>query len=359
MASESPAAGGAGGDGAMPSLLALLRDISPEKCHHLELNLRHPAGAFSVSYSRTIDALRELCVAVGEVARSSGPPADRPSLGPALDRVERFYYCGAEYLDDCRSIIRSLFETDRAFQKSVDVRWFRATIREYRDHVESITNAIKHKQGRMRGIWLTGDGLAIPGYYVETAAVTTEGPKAGEVRPPTTVLAPDANIHDGGETAISLYRDCRNHVVSVHKVAAVLEFVVRGVIGADREPALPEQVMLPDVGELAKCAEVIGAMPFVCFIDELLDDEPCVERPSSDVIELSRKRCGRHSYESLHRWEGSIEWRGDGTTGIFKMPYFGRSFIETVVKDLGQRAKSKGCVLLATPAGRLTVRAAR
>jgi hypothetical protein len=229
-----------------------------------------------------------------------------PNMPDSLDSYKELLYVLMEYMEDCKGILRSLFKAPDAFKKNSHVRNYEVEIDKYRDYVGKIVNRIKHQQARLRGVFLYNDKLFVPGFYVETAINSD-------------TVGPDRDIHEGGATAISFYRDIRYHFVQVLLSADALALAAKEIAGIS---TLGEEGQLNE-GELSKIASLAGRvsrLPFTCFIDEVGKDEPLILEHPELVVGYGPSLW---KFKTLLDFEVSVQSMGDGVTRSFKFPYLG------------------------------------
>jgi len=235
-----------------------------------------------------------------------------PDMPDTLDSYRELLYSLLEYMEDCKGILRSLFKSSDAFKKDPHVRTYESETNQYRAYVGKIVNRIKHQQARLRGVFLYNGELFVPGFYVEKAI----GDDA---------VGPDSDIHEGGATGISFYRDIRYHFVQVLLSGDALALAARGIVGIS---TLGEQSDLNEgeLSEVQSLAERISQLPFTCFINEVGKDEPFILVPQKFVKApelVTGYGPSTWKFKTLLDFEVSVRSMGDGVTKGFKFPYLG------------------------------------
>jgi hypothetical protein len=231
-----------------------------------------------------------------------------------LESFESVLYALLEHVDDCRNILRALFDSPASFKSNRSVRKYDEKVRLYRDHLGSVVNAIKHRQGRLRGVSVLNPQLLIPGYYVETAH-------------PDGMIGPDKYIHDNGDTAFSCYENCRYHFVNLFRCAYLLNEAVSSTVSL-----APARSPYSDQSEQKKFLEVarrISSLPNTCFLDESFKPAASVQmlsppgNPETFELKLAKDALARRT---LNGFMVKLSFRGDGVSRNFKLPYFGERF---------------------------------
>jgi hypothetical protein len=184
-----------------------------------------------------------------------------------------------------------------------------------------LVNAVKHNQGRLRGVLIYDDHVVVPGFYVETA--------------PDGIVGPDKNIHDGGETAISFYRDIRYHYAEFYLVSDALACAVSAIIGESAEDIAEDKEEPIDIG----VAERIVALPETCFLNEVGKHEPLLrifhgDRGAPEIVIGHGPPSWR--FKALLDFEIHVQFEGDGVTKSFKLPYSGDVFNRLTIRRLSE-----------------------
>lgn len=292
-----------------PKIAWLLRNLPYDKLYYSRLHLRHPAGIYSLSLTRLSSRFRNVLDELDSVRTKYATSGNLPELGVLIDRHESLLYALAEHLDDCKNILRSFFASNKVANKNLSVRDFSSSVADYRNRVGEIVNAIKHRTGRLCGVMMYHEEVFVPGYYVESAI---------EPR----VVGPDPNLHNGGDTAISLYRDLKFHFVHLYLVGHYLESVVLEIWASPLDPKFPEPGKEPL--EFLELARRLRLLPDIVYFDERLLAYPRItilraNAPQSDLT---------FSYEqpeqpirTFGKYKLRASFHGDGFTDTFKLPY--------------------------------------
>ncbi len=293
-----------------PRIAWLLRNLPYDQLHYSRLRLRHPAGIYSLSLGRLANRFRTVLDELDSVRTKYETGAELPELGVLIDRHESLLYALAEHLDDCKNILRSFFTSNKIANKNCSVRDFASRAANYRNRVGEIVNAIKHRTGRLCGVMMHHEELFVPGYFVESAI---------DAR----IVGPDPNLHNDGDTAISLYRDLKLHFVHLYLLGQHLENAVFEIWSSPLEPKPPELGKEPL--DLLDLARRLRLLPDVVYFDERLLAYP--------RIRILRANDGRNevrfSYEqpeqplrTFGKYQLRAAFQGDGFTDTFKLPYF-------------------------------------
>lgn len=292
-----------------PPVGLLLQSLPIENLHHARLRLRHPAGFYGLSLTRLVSRFFAVLDELESVLAKHAVSGELPDLVRLTERVESLLYALAEHMDDCKNVIRVLFDSEKAAKKSRYYSRFGVEIARYRNRVGEIVNSIKHRTGRLCGVMMHAEGTIVPGYYVESAI---------DAR----VVGPDPNIHNGGDTAISLCRDLKSHFVHLYHVARSLEAAVVGIWDfplAPKDP--PSDAEEPRFLDLARRLRLL---PDVVYFDERLQPYPRIEIRRSSVLgnrlNLSLETPAQ-PLRTLRRYQIRTSFNGDGFTNTFKVPY--------------------------------------
>ena len=143
--------------------------------YHEHHDRRHPLGIYNVSVLRICEKICKCCMKLEQYFLL--PPRiseiDKHDLlrDEILDLLELCLYAAAEHVDDVQLIVLSFFETPEDFKKSPHTKALNRAVKPLRDSITSITNAIKHQQGRLRLLTLevTHDDIdmCLHGFFVE------------------------------------------------------------------------------------------------------------------------------------------------------------------------------------------------
>jgi hypothetical protein len=239
--------------GVYADVLQTLASIPASSARSGELGLRPPIGVYNVGFSRVVSRFERLLPPLEVIAGGQWTEEKLPDYDVTLESFEAVLCALLEHVDDCRSILRALFDSPASFKSNCSVRKYDERVRLYRDHIGNVVNAIKHRQGRLRGVSVFNPQLLIPGYYVETAH-------------PDGMIGPDKYIHDNGDTAFSCYENCRYHFVNLFRCAYLLNEAVQGTVSL--EPTKSPYTDQSERKKLLELARRISGLPNTCFLDE-------------------------------------------------------------------------------------------
>lgn len=183
-----------GGLTALSHLSALKAGVS----HHEDHDQRHPLGIYNLSVTRVCEKVRRCSVILEEYFLL--PPQiteiDKHAelRDGIVDRLELCLYVAAEHIDDVELIGKSFFKDPKQHPKSPHTKALNRAMKPLRDQITSVTNAIKHAQGRLRLFALEVNyddrDMCLHGFFVE-------GFEGGAV-------APSPVIHKSGGTVFSI-----------------------------------------------------------------------------------------------------------------------------------------------------------
>jgi hypothetical protein len=313
----------------LPPITKVLAAIPQEALYHELIGRRAPLAVYNVAVQELWSRLQKVIRCLESMSKYKLPESDQtaipglPDMPDTLENYRELLYSLMEYLEDCKGILRSLFKSADAFKKNPYVRNYEAEIEQYRDYVGNIVNKIKHNQARLRGVFLYNEDLFVPGFYVEKAI---DGDTVG----------PDSDIHEGGATAISFYRDIRYHFVEVLLSSDSLALAARDIMGISPsgEQGGPNEGELSGVNSLA---DRISQLPLTCFINEVGKDEPFVlalQKSVKDPEFVIGYGPATWKFKTFLDFKISVQSMGDGVTRSFKFPYFGNDCAIMIEKHL-------------------------
>lgn len=292
-----------------PSVGWILHSLPVEQIHHHRLRLRHPAGIYSLSLTRIAARFRSVLDELDTLRTDYASNGKIPDVVVLADRVESLLYCLVEHLEDCKNVLRILFASERSADKSPHYSHFDKEILSYRRRLGEIVNSIKHRTGRICGVILHNRSLFVPGYYVESAIDATS-------------VGPDTNLHNGGDTAISLFRDLKYHFVHVYLIAHHLQNAVQSIWNSPLEPEFlkPKSEKL----EFLELARRLILLPDVVYYDERLLPYPRI-RIGTLGDQVNRLTLAfAHPDQSLRTFDDyqiRVSFQGDSFTKTIKLPY--------------------------------------
>jgi hypothetical protein len=215
--------------GLMLEALSPLNRLGPEP-------LRPPLGIYNVSLSRLEARLLAVLTTFAALSR------DNRSLEPQgaekdgvvatlLDQLELFVYAAAEHVDDCESILKTLFESEADFARNRAVKNFKREIKWPRKDFSHLANAIKHHHQRLR-LFLTpmtfvDDQFTLIGFIVERVV---KG-----------VVQPDPEFHKTGREIISLPGFALSCLVQLSVISRFLAVVLEQQFPLIQTPATQER----------------------------------------------------------------------------------------------------------------------
>lgn len=338
-----------------PQVGDLLASFPKEALYHRRLRLRHPKGIYFLSLARLAERFHLLLDGIEE--RLAEFEVLRPRLEPNADRtvknnkaleallekaldsvegVESLAYSLAEHLEDCRNILLSLLPSNGAAKRHPSVRRFKGQIEPYRNRVGEVVNAVKHRGARIQSLVMYDAQKFVPGYFVE-------GPL--ELPGGEDVVGPDPNLHDGGDTAFSLFRDLKWHFVSVYQVAAFLREAVLELAQTESIRLSPNSDKLEskrlDRSEephrpFLELARRLSLLPDVVFPDETSFPYPLIRIAWSDAAGCRLVLSYSESSErprSFRVFQQRVRLTGDSSTTIFKVPYLSKDWQRRLKQD--------------------------
>jgi hypothetical protein len=307
-------------DLAIPAAQALLGGASHLPTHHLARGARSPVAAYNVSVDNVVRRLLKVAQLVDEGQRDGIFAHDEPEAKSAdlLDATDHMLDALVEHIEDCGSIIQSFFPVDERKRSEQAVARFKKSVLEYRDHVATIVNYMKHSQGRLRLVVMTTDAISTLGYYVE--GVTRSGG-----------IGPVGTVHPNENSAFSYNRDLPFHACQIFLVGVKLAEALTTI-----DPRLHagngSEISNTKLGALLP---LVSALPKIYFPDELLKDQPYLGVNGQGVVlEFPSQRV----HPATHgRMKVKALFMTDGATKEFSVPYLGQSEMNKTFTLLQQR----------------------
>jgi hypothetical protein len=285
---------------------AILRTQKESLFYNLQYGLRHPYAIYTVSISAVMDNFNNLITALEafQSNTSSEPFSNKESNRNLIISTDQLIDSIMEHLDDCLSIIKSLFLSDEEKKYKKACRGFNESIKVFRDHVAKQVNYIKHSQSRIRLIAFYDGTLMVPGYYID--GILSDG-----------TVGPHPCIHSGSNTAFSYYRETRFLLCGILFISELLAGHIKKLL----PKGVPCENKTKDV--VGEVLNGIERLPFIFFPDEY-------RKPVPAILRRGDRRMIR--YPSLitkpHKMHGEMrittEFQVDGVSKAYTLPYFGK-----------------------------------
>lgn len=304
------------GSGLYPQAIEVLELLSePELCFK-EKGLRHPLAIYNVSLGGVLEQFSNVPDKLNmflkeEAYREKGEGKLREEL---LKAQEDLLYHLMEHIDDCKNIINCILPPNNKEKINRYILKFIKEIHDYKNHIGNVVNKIKHQQGKLRSFTAFNSKIAIPGYFIE--GIHSDG-----------TVGPDKNIHQGGTTAFSFSRNLRFHFFHLYFVSLKLAEVIGSLSTHSKsdDTASPNDNSKRIIGIVKK----INKIPPIVFPDENNLPKPC--------LTLSKKTKKHKAYyelfcsylpvkrivtlPDLNNMGFSVDYKGDGVSKQFKIPY--------------------------------------
>jgi hypothetical protein len=310
-----------------PPIAGKLRRIPPEKLHHARLRRRHPAGLYHISLGRVADRIEAVLAALEPLKPPFEGGGEPPGLASIMEATEALLYATMEHLENCDSLLLSLFPSNDSAKADRALKQFRREIKIYRDRVAMIVNAVKHSAGRIRPVLMYSDEAFAVGYFVEGVIEDK-------------VIGPDPNIHNGGDTAISIFRDLKLHFSHLFFVGAALEKAVAAISGQELSPKSETAEDRKHEFRLRELARRISLLPEIVFPDELAMPFPLIRLRQADNFRSEAEfsfNPQSHGVRTFGKFRMIASWGGDSVTRTFKVPYLRPGW----QRDLGKHKRAK------------------
>lgn len=279
---------------------------------HEVLDRRHPLGIYNLSIGRICEKVRKCAEALERYsALSNLEDLDKSDVirSDILDCLELSLYAAAEHIDDVELISGCFFESPREYSKSKHVRELKRVLKPLRDQISSFTNAIKHKQGRIRLFSMEfehgGNNSCLHGFFIE---VFNDG-GAG----------PCPNLHQNA-AVISITSFLWGMIVYL--------FLISNQISAflDEVGAVKEGVTAVDSAKLRKAVISLSRLPLYTFDEKhpfelahmaITSDEESDALLQSDIY--GSIRCPWSMSADGRFGSTRLMYEGDGVTRSFKL----------------------------------------
>ncbi|EGQ8127573.1 hypothetical protein ACEUKD_08540 [Vibrio diabolicus] len=294
--------------GYLPKVVETLSGLDEQKSGHEKLQLNHPLDVFYFTFTDVIKSVSRLTSRFEKDIKkrknnSQFKPDDIEEY--SVDIFNTIFYL-SNFIEACQSIIKSVCH-DEAKLKTKAARQFNESTKEYRSHISTIINEIKHKHRRVNTFSYAWDNNLIIGYYIE--GVAGKG-----------VLGPDPLIHkdfNGLKTGFSLNRYIPYYIINLYHVSSCLDHVLKkyGKLGGSGfEPR--------ENREIVDCIEAVSRLPMLLFSDEFELKTPAVSAKSDErfLLEFPGKR--KIENKKLHIADLSLGARIGMHSREITFPYF-------------------------------------
>ena len=298
-----------------PRAAFVLENLGNVALYHGNHGVRHPLGIYNLTLSELLDKITSLLDLL-ERANDQLPYLDPDAKGwdhELLDATDHVLDAVVQHLDAYKSIICCFFEDCASKPAQKILRSLNRDIREYRDAVATIVNAIKHKQRRLTTFFFHEPGTFALGYFVE--GVLADG-----------AIGPDPQIHRGSNVAISYNRDLPFHICGIYFCAAALANHIHNICGIMPTPNSGDSKSNDQLGQILRR---VSALPMLFFPDEIKKSVPVVRYVPDRRTDGFRVTLEMPSYRFKPRTvspgcHARATWMGNGVSRTFKMPYFGQ-----------------------------------
>jgi hypothetical protein len=306
-----------------PQVAETLKLLPSERLHHYKLKLRHPAGIYHISVERLADRFEAALAPLERLESRYVPDSDPPDIDEAIEGTENLLRSMIEHIEDCRNILQSLFPDTNAWKSSAEAKEFSKAVEPYRDRIAGIVNAIKHRGGRVRPVFMHWGPDFAPGYFIE-------GESAGGI------IGPDPNLHPSGDTAISLFRDIKLHFVHVYLIGSLLENAVSKIMQIEKASKTGSAETKREGDNKLRYRDLarrISLLPNIVYPDEVALPFPLIRLLKADDFGsegefLYGRRVAR--LRTFGRFKMRLSWGGDGVASTFKVPYMRKGWEKDV-----------------------------
>jgi hypothetical protein len=291
-----------------PKAVHSLESCDSVPLFHEKYGVWHPRASYNVSLSTIASRISTVLKALTELhsLRLYLDPRNQNWEIPILEATDHMLDALMEHFDDCNKILKSLFPDPESKECKKTFKQFKEDIQPYRDHVGKVVNFIKHNQGCLRIIifyWETG---IAPGYFVE-------GPIAGGG------IGPSPLIHPNSNTAFSFNYDLSFHICNIYVVSDRLSRLME-TIDSRLAPIDPKKATEEIKSDWKEMIVSVSGLPHIYFPDEIRKPIPLVSiMPTKIIIEYPSLRAKPKVIPNRTRIQ--VNYRGDGITKTFKLPY--------------------------------------
>jgi len=299
------------GDSLDTAAASVLQELAGAQLYHSRLGMRNPFGAFNVALQSVWESLSR-CVEELErvvLTRPFARDGDPIWFEELLRRHESLLYSLMEYIETCHSILTGCFPTQDLAKKHSVTRDYERAVKEYRNYVAKIVNAIKHSQARLRSIVAFSDRVSIVGYYVESAL-------------PDGVIGPNEAIHRDGDEAFSIGLELRYHLFGIYSTASALATALKQL----PIPKAPAGSLASSANQLiVNLVERVAALDALGFPSEL---DKCQARLTHAGDGTTSTYALEYPFRPLRvsfptQLQVSIGTFGDAVSSVFRFPMIG------------------------------------
>jgi len=263
---------------------------------------RHPIGIFNRALERVSNSIDATLRSLGDyLARDKGDESSARGLKLRLvEEIERVFYAGEAYFDDCRSIVFLFGETLGENKGKKFKRDYDDTVREARDFVAVAANEMKHKQSRIQILVAGSEFKETIGFFFD--GIEENG-----------ATGPNPIVHRGGKTAYSFNRAMRQILVSILYAQAAMLAIL--------EPKFGRSTEKPGLGRLGSIAEEVAKLPHDVFWDEV-----CI-CPSVDLSDKLFEITTKDHHKFIPPQDPgriNVEYPAEDVPMTLSLPYVGR-----------------------------------
>jgi hypothetical protein len=293
----------------------LLSHLKPGSSYHEKLDCRHPLGIYNVSTSRIFKKLQKCSQKLEAYLHAAPHVIDLSKYvdiqQELIDYLELCLYAAAEHVDDTDSIANCFYIDDTAYAKSPAVRELKNEIKPVRDRIAAFTNAIKHRQSRIRLFscdFAQRDGeICLHGFFIE------QFHNGG--------VAPSPIFHADGERIISITSFLWSVLFYLNSMSEALCEFLAAIDAVGDEVEVQKQASM-----LKECVVGLLRLPLYSFDDAhpfektrfvVKFDKSQRPEMESNLYGSFTRRWSKSPFASFGQVTSSYE--GDGTTRTFHL----------------------------------------
>lgn len=303
-----------------PAAREALKRISANVTYHNEWGVRQPLGMYNISITRLPRefalALDALIAFTNFPVKGGGAQADK-AADQLTDCYRALLYAMNEHAEDCDNIAKTFFPKDKFTGKESSLRNFRGMSKPYRERLNKIVNAMKHRQARLSLFHATNAMIRIPGYSIQSL-----------IAPNT--IGPDIHVHhkkrSSDVAATSFSYDFRWHICAFYGLGWALSRFIEDVTGTHTPEMKDAATPRENTPQMFDVVSRVAKLPTFVFPQEVRGLNPVVDTNSDHSrcrIEISESAKPRPlTFGQLPGGPITLTARytGDGATTSFKVP---------------------------------------
>lgn len=274
-----------------------LHRISNHEIYNIQRKLRHPIAIYNNSLNNTLASLEKLTNATRELLFSQS----EQTTNQAKDCTKSFILELFTHIEDSKTILKTIYPLEQEKELGKALRKYTSLISNFRDHIASQANKIKHNQSEIRAISFSWDTGFAPGYFIESFLENN-------------ALGPDPEIHTSSNSAFSYAREIRKSLCGILFISNALACTIREKKKlTDTRPAYSHP-------KIEQIADTLRLYFDFYFPDEIKKPNPRIKIKTNE-LQLSYPSKEKPKAMPSHVKINTI-FQADGHTRTFVLPYF-------------------------------------